>query len=101
MDARLAKLNKYKKIINGFDYAGLKREEALDLLRLGFRLYEQAQHVGELHNVIQSKDKLIKQQSKQLKKQDKVKRLSKEEIVEVMKDFHVLSMVTSQMNKTE
>jgi hypothetical protein len=67
-DGRLDKLNFYRRKLDGFDYAGLKREEAEDLLALAFRLYRDSEHMCEVKNEIQRLENVIKKQSNKLRK---------------------------------
>jgi hypothetical protein len=67
-DGRLDKLNDYKQLINSFYYAGLKREEAKDLLALGFRLYRDSEHMVQVKNEIQRLENVIKKQAKEIRK---------------------------------
>jgi ppGpp synthetase/RelA/SpoT-type nucleotidyltranferase len=67
-DGRYEKLLKYRDKLNSFDYAGLKREEALDLLRLGFRLYEDSEHMNVVKNRIQKLESIIEKQRKEIVK---------------------------------
>jgi hypothetical protein len=70
-DGRLDKLNAYRRKLDGFEYAGLKREEAEDLLRLAFRLYKDSEHMNEVKNEIQRLENVVKKQAKQLRKEAK------------------------------
>ena len=70
VDGRLDKLNEYKRIIDGFEYAGLNREEAEGLLRLAFRLYRDSEHMVEVKNEIQRLENVIKKQSNRLRKRE-------------------------------
>jgi cell division protein FtsB len=67
-DGRYYKLLKYRGILNSFNYAGLKREEAFDLLRLGFRLYEDSEHMNEVKNRIQQLESVVEKQRKEIAK---------------------------------
>jgi ppGpp synthetase/RelA/SpoT-type nucleotidyltranferase len=75
-DGRYHKLLKYRGVLNSFDYAGLKRDEAFDLLRLGFRLYEDSKHMQEVKNRVQQLESIVEKQRKEI---DRLKRKKREE----------------------
>lgn len=49
-DGRYDKLLHYRQKLDSFQFAGLKRDEAEDLLRLAFRLYSDSEHMVEVKN---------------------------------------------------
>lgn len=67
-DGRLDKLNAFARKINAFEYAGLKRDEAKDLLALAFRLYRDSEHMNDVKNELQRKDNVINKQAKEIRK---------------------------------
>jgi hypothetical protein len=58
-DGRYDKLIYYKQKIDSFQYAGLKREEAQDLLQLAFRLYRDSEHMVEVKNELARQARLV------------------------------------------
>jgi hypothetical protein len=58
-DGRYDKLLYYRQKLDSFQYAGLKREEAEDLLHLAFRLYRDSEHMVDVKNELERQTQLV------------------------------------------
>jgi CII-binding regulator of phage lambda lysogenization HflD len=67
-DGRRDKIEYYERKLQSFDYAGLKREEALDLLRLSKRLFRDCEHMNEVKNRVQQLETLVERKDKEIRR---------------------------------
>ena len=67
-DGRRGKIDYYERKLQSFDYAGLKREEALDLLRLAKRLYRDSEHMVGVNNRVQQLEMLVSRKDKEIRR---------------------------------
>ncbi|WP_416045930.1 hypothetical protein [Priestia megaterium] len=67
-DGRKDKIDYYERKLQSFDYAGLKREEALELLRLAKRLYRDSEHMVSVKNRVQQLETLVSRKDKEIRK---------------------------------